>query len=62
MEGLEELRLELGLDSGQVTGAAHYHQFQEVWEKDSRIGRAVKQVEAMCGCQPKTKALMMTKL
>ena len=61
MEGLEELRLELGLDSGQVTGAAHYHQFQEVLEKDSRRDRVVKQVEAMGGCQPKTKALMMTK-
>ena len=54
MEGLDELRLELGLDldSGQVTGAAHYHQFQEFWEKDLRRGRAVKQVEAMVGCQP----------
>ena len=44
MEGLEELRLELGLDSGQVTGAAHYHQFQEVLEKDSRRDRVVKLV------------------
>ena len=37
VEGLDELRLELGLDTGQVTGATHYHQFQEVLGLGERL-------------------------